>query len=751
MRGKERERWLETVAAIVGIVPERAGSLSNWLDPRTFTAVRFPADHHLAVERLYSRQQNEFTTKAAETLCRYELDPSSSTYFKFALLCRGQRLTPTSGFRTNFHSPTSLHVKTFHYALCTIIVAPYTVSDTIYDKWHSCMWNETVNAHLRSSPVKPSRSRAGSVVASLQPSPELSTTQTVFSDWIGSGCRFEVVEEQIELEGYQIYAVEKWVVERKRPVIVLTVFTGDPCHKIIATALRPISSLSQVESVLEWEKAIHHLRRDGARPKETEKGVVMVTSLANFRSDYTIVHIPGGSFLHVREQLYTNINVLRMGCSGRSALTLEEPSDTTKDRFISAYHIPDKAVVRSSELFNTTVLELVKFIQAALAVCGMFDMSREERNGLLCDVTCEGIQRWITEIGEPCMEVEPMERVADPTVVAALFSMFVPKDPFLDPLGFAKALATFVASKSPHAHAHSLSLTHYSIPPISSLSPYTSTAAPSTQIAYLSQTLIEAINAAYDKAKQSDSYKVHRVLINKLDDLATDLRTNPDPGNSAKSIFGWASNLGPTSDLTKFVKVISENSRDGAPSLRYLWTGRPGEVVKKRKEKDAILSEGEEREREKEQEKEDKERDRYDKDNPKSSEDEAEGGIPWSGKVQRKLESWALGRTKKISGDFGGRGKPIGPTDSPSRGQSTQTSLVPSVVVSKEIDEDDILTSGQVSPVSEAHIRSHILGGAERKTLLRDLSRKEGLLAGRAPGWDRILSLMSAEEGEGVH
>jgi hypothetical protein len=29
-------------------------------------------------------------------------------------------------------------------------------------------------------------------------------------DWIGSGCRFEVVEEQLELSGYQMYAVEKW-------------------------------------------------------------------------------------------------------------------------------------------------------------------------------------------------------------------------------------------------------------------------------------------------------------------------------------------------------------------------------------------------------------------------------------------------------------------------------------------------------------------------------------------------------------
>lgn len=61
----------------------------------------------------------------------------------------------------------------------------------------------------------------------------------------------------------------------------------------------------------------------------------------------------------------------------------------------------------------------MKLIQAALAVCGMFEISREERNGLLCDVTCEGIQRWVTEIGEPCMHIE-----ASRTCSAAI-SLFV--------------------------------------------------------------------------------------------------------------------------------------------------------------------------------------------------------------------------------------------------------------------------------------------------------------------------------------
>ncbi len=70
------------------------------------------------------------------------------------------------------------------------------------------------------------------------------------------------------------------------------------------------------------------------------------------------------------------------------------------------YHVTDKAPSRSPELFNATVLELVKLIQAALAIFGMFDLSPEERNGLLCDITCEGIQRWVTEIGEPYLHIE---------------------------------------------------------------------------------------------------------------------------------------------------------------------------------------------------------------------------------------------------------------------------------------------------------------------------------------------------------
>ncbi|KAJ8468511.1 hypothetical protein ONZ45_g15736 [Pleurotus djamor] len=148
---------------------------------------------------------------------------------------------------------------------------------------------------------------------------------------------FHILRDDIQLDGYQLYAVEKWIVDRKRTLPVLTVYTGHPEHTIPVVSLAP-------ESAEEWDKAIHYLRRDGARPKQTPHGIIMNTSLAGFRSDFTIVYIPGGYFGAVKDQLYTNINLLRMGCSGRSALTLEEPSDTTKDRFISMYHLPEFSV-----------------------------------------------------------------------------------------------------------------------------------------------------------------------------------------------------------------------------------------------------------------------------------------------------------------------------------------------------------------------------------------------------------------------
>lgn len=61
----------------------------------------------------------------------------------------------------------------------------------------------------RPSPSKLGRSRAGSLSLVAEVSER---TVTGASEWIQGGEKFEVTEEQLELEGFQIYAVEKWYV-----------------------------------------------------------------------------------------------------------------------------------------------------------------------------------------------------------------------------------------------------------------------------------------------------------------------------------------------------------------------------------------------------------------------------------------------------------------------------------------------------------------------------------------------------------
>ena len=102
------------------------------------------------------------------------------------------------------------------------------------------------------------------------------------------------------------------------------------------------------------------------------------------------------------------ITTLPTPLEGKVAMTSIEPK--TKD----------------SPFFNITVLEMIKLIQAALSIFGLFPVDSEdgeEIDGLLCDVTVDGIQRWVTDTGEPCLGVEPTERVADPMAVGALLSL----------------------------------------------------------------------------------------------------------------------------------------------------------------------------------------------------------------------------------------------------------------------------------------------------------------------------------------
>lgn len=438
----------------------------------------------------------------------------------------------------------------------------------------------------------------------------------------------------LTLSSYQLYAVEKWVVSRNRPFPLLVVYTGDAAHTVRLDVLKP-------NTEADMKDAVHFLRLD-ARPKNLSEGTLMVTSLAHFRSDYTIVLIPGGDWLFVREQLYVNVNLLRMGCAGRTALTLESPSSGTRDRFVGMYGFP--AIVKARG-FNETVLEMVRLVQGAL---GMFG-SQVEGDGLLCDVTVEALGQWLAKGYVPGLS---KERLTDPSVVVALLSLVfvvrnklvalgyahvVPKDPFLHPQLFSMSLANV------HAQPR-LSKTPTATPLLAGQTP-----------TYINHVLLEIIHSAYEHS-----------------------------GDTVPPACGPESILEPIVDVRRFVAAVlgtekgeeslggivrgigrEKGSKGVGSVVRALWSGRISWVVRLREaadgEKKPVWS--------------DLDAAGSDRSDPRSTDDEGDlfASLAWGRKrVKGKLESWA-GRRKKA-----------------------QTS---SVDLRPPPEDEDLLSSGQASPV----------------------------------------------------
>ena len=133
------------------------------------------------------------------------------------------------------------------------------------------------------------------------------------------------------LHGYELYIVEQWACSRVHPTFVICTYTGDKTHRITVSVLRVPKHVEL------WPKKLavyfEAARMFNARPKETELGTIMVTNLSSFPSALTVVHVPGGDVKLHRTDFIVNEDLKRMGCSGRSALSLHHPSDATQTRF----------------------------------------------------------------------------------------------------------------------------------------------------------------------------------------------------------------------------------------------------------------------------------------------------------------------------------------------------------------------------------------------------------------------------------
>lgn len=108
----------------------------------------------------------------------------------------------------------------------------------------------------------------------------------------------------------------------------------------------------------------------------------------------------------------------------------------------------------------------------------------------------------------------------------------MPRDPFLNPEGFSTALGHYIQSTNLSSPGHSTPHLHYFSPPhypfhqtrpnaastVSSGATLTPSAdIPRRMYPTLTRTLVESISSAYDRFRQNDARKMHKVIWNKLD------------------------------------------------------------------------------------------------------------------------------------------------------------------------------------------------------------------------------------------
>jgi len=68
----------------------------------------------------------------------------------------------------------------------------------------------------------------------------------------------------------------------------------------------------------------------------------MVTNLSSFPSALTIIPVPDGDIRKHRQEFIVNEDLKRLGCSGRSGLTLSDPTPATQAKFHQLYKTCDR-------------------------------------------------------------------------------------------------------------------------------------------------------------------------------------------------------------------------------------------------------------------------------------------------------------------------------------------------------------------------------------------------------------------------
>ncbi|KAK7402799.1 hypothetical protein QQX98_011455 [Neonectria punicea] len=257
-------------------------------------------------------------------------------------------------------------------------------------------------------------------VPALQQVPILQRKHLVFADpiafrYLEDDPSVTVAERRAVLCGYESYLIEQWACSRQSPTLVITTYTGDQKHSILVSVL----SVPADENLWPLKLRVYFkaIQKFHARPKQTSMGELMVTNLSSFPSALTVILVPDGDIRKYRQTFIVNEDLKRLGCSGRSGLTLNDPAEATRVKFQQLYKVSDRVPLPQA------VMELIKLCQVALYMFEKLD--HEYIDGLLCDMTETAISNWWIEVGAEHYNFEPTDGILGPSTVSALLGMLM--------------------------------------------------------------------------------------------------------------------------------------------------------------------------------------------------------------------------------------------------------------------------------------------------------------------------------------
>lgn len=255
----------------------------------------------------------------------------------------------------------------------------------------------------------------------------------------------DLIYEEVDIDGFEIYLVEQWAEERKVSSLI-TSYTGNT--QDIVRAVRICLPSNQHYWPQIFKEYLEDLKTF-SQAKVINNDTLFITNLSSFPSTLNLLNVECGDLRKVWDNFRTNFNLKKLDCAGRSSLLLKGTTNASLNKFAQLYKIQlqNTKVERNvgsstddeSELISDNdnnkfhsnskfcpVTELVSLVQITLNYFSPMSCVKTT-DGLLCNNTRRGIDRWWIEYGKFYLGIErpKNEVIMGPTTVASLFSLLL--------------------------------------------------------------------------------------------------------------------------------------------------------------------------------------------------------------------------------------------------------------------------------------------------------------------------------------